>query len=223
MKRNLIWLALAMSVLFNVFFVVGFARARAQLELVESSNGASRVVASELDLNDEQRAVFSTLRASMRDEMAAYRDEIALTQSELAAELGRENPDLDRVRNLVARKADLDRQRQLVAVRRFGEFVDVLTPQQCRRLSSRVHHGPPGAGRRARLLERFDADGDGELNEQERAAAREHMESRRQEWEERRQKMLERFDANGNGHLDPEERDALREWRLQQRRRDHGE
>ncbi len=223
MKRNLMWLALAMSVLFNVFFVVGFARARAQLELVESSNGASRVVASELDLNDEQRAVFSTLRAGMRDEMSAYRDEIVLTQAELAAELGKEKPDLERVRNLVARKADLDGQRQLIAVRRFGEFVDVLSPEQCRRLSSRVHHGPPGAGRHARLLERFDSDGDGELNEQERAAAREHMESRRQEWESRRQKMLERFDANGNGRLDPEERDALREWRLQQRRRDHGE
>ena len=210
MKRNLMWLALAMSVLFNVFFVVGFARARAQLDLVESSNGASRVVASELDLNDEQRAVFSRLRAGMRDEMVAYRDEVALTPTELAAELGKEKPDLERVRNLVARKADLDRQRQLIAVRRFGEFVDVLSPEQCRRLSSRVRHGPLGAGRHARLLERFDADGDGELNEQERAVASERMESWRRAREERRQKMLERFDANGNGHLDPEERDADR-------------
>ncbi|MHC4109088.1 MAG: periplasmic heavy metal sensor, partial [Planctomycetota bacterium] len=213
MKRNLIWLALAMSVLFNVFFVVGFARARAQLEAVQSSNGASRVVASELNLNDEQRAVFSTLRAGMRDEMASLRDEVTLVQEDLVAELGMENPDLERVRNLVARKADLDRQRQLIAVRRFGEFVDILSPEQCRRLSGKVHHGRRGARWRERLLKKFDADGDGELNEQERAAAREYMESRRQEWEERRQKMLERFDADGNGHLDPEERDAMWEWR----------
>ncbi len=223
MKRNLIWLALAMSVLFNVFFVVGFARARAQLELVESSNGASRVVASELDLNDEQRAVFSTLRASMRDEMTAYRDEIALTQSELAAELGKENPDLERVRNLVARKAELHRERRLAGSQRFNEFLGVLSPEQCRVMSRRFHHGPPGRGRPFDALERFDANGDGKLDDEERAAAREFMETRHRERRQRRQEALERFDADGDGQLDAEERDALREWRLQQRRRDHGE
>ena len=56
----------------------------------------------------------------------------------------------------------------------------------------------------ARMRARFDADGDGELNDEERRLAREAMR------EERRQRLLERFDANGDGELDDAERQNAR-------------
>jgi len=61
--------------------------------------------------------------------------------------------------------------------------------------------------RRARwdeIRERYDADGDGELNEEERRAMREAFRERmRDRW---RQRMVERFDADGDGELSEEER-----------------
>ncbi|MHC4667725.1 MAG: EF-hand domain-containing protein [Planctomycetota bacterium] len=50
--------------------------------------------------------------------------------------------------------------------------------------------------RRAKILEEFDTDGDGQLGQEERQAA--HAKSR----ERRRAKILEKFDANGDGQLD---------------------
>lgn len=217
MKRHLIHLALALSLLFNVFFVVGFMQARAQLARVESTSGVSRLVTDELSLNDAQAAVFSRLRSSLRDEMTIHREALALTQEELVAQLAKAEPDLVRVRELVARKAELHRERRLAGSQRFNEFLGVLSPEQCRAMSRRFHRGPPGRGRTFDALERFDANGDGKLDDEERAAAREFMETRRRERGQRRQEALERFDSDGDGQLDAEERDAFRQWRWQQR------
>jgi Ca2+-binding EF-hand superfamily protein len=65
---------------------------------------------------------------------------------------------------------------------------------------------PPEA--RERVLEQFDADGDGQLNEAERQAARAGFEARRAE---KRAELLERFDADGDGELNETERAAARE------------
>jgi len=67
------------------------------------------------------------------------------------------------------------------------------------------------SSRRARIIERFDADGDGKLDEQERAAAH----------EARRAKVLERFDTNGNGMIDDAERKAIGKARKQRRLKRH--
>ena len=63
------------------------------------------------------------------------------------------------------------------------------------------HHPIPPA-----VLEQFDADKDGKLNEEERKAAREAMQAKR---EEARKKALEEFDANDDGKLDENERKAM--------------
>lgn len=70
--------------------------------------------------------------------------------------------------------------------------------------------GPPreGRGLPPEILEKFDKDGDGKLNEEERKAARD---ARRAEMEKRRQEMLEKFDTDGDGKLNEEERKAARE------------
>ena len=65
------------------------------------------------------------------------------------------------------------------------------------------------SSRRVKILERFDADGDGKLNQQERTAAR----------ESRRAKILEHFDTDGNGVLDDDEKKTAREARRHHRKR----
>ena len=86
----------------------------------------------------------------------------------------------------------------------------------------------PNAGqRRARLPQRFDRDGNGQLDKNERAAARDAREKRRADGSgrrrggkrdpEQRAKILEQFDADGNGQLDKNERAAARDAREKRR------
>ena len=217
MKTHLVWLVLAVSVLFNVFFAVGFMKARDEARRAD----VPRRVADALKLDEKQAAVFASLRSGVQDEIAVYDDTIALAQQELVEELGREQPDLERVGAIVARKVDLDQARRLAGARRFNEFVGVLSPQQCRELSREFRQGPRGR-RRFEMIKRFDADGDGTLDAQERQAAREFIEARRGEREKRRQELMERFDENQDGNLDPDERAAARDWMKQKKHRGSG-
>ncbi len=58
------------------------------------------------------------------------------------------------------------------------------------------------------VLEEFDKDGDGKLNDEESKAAREAMQAKR---EEARKKMIAEFDKDGDGKLNDEESKAARE------------
>lgn len=70
--------------------------------------------------------------------------------------------------------------------------------------SQKGHRKGPHGGPPPKIIAKFDADGDGKLNEEERKAAREAMK------EHHRQKMLEKFDTNGDGQLSHDERKAAR-------------
>lgn len=70
--------------------------------------------------------------------------------------------------------------------------------------------GPRGPMRQA-LLKRFDQDGDGRLNDSEKAEARKAGEDRRAKAKAHRQEVLSRFDADGDGKLDDTERQAMRD------------
>jgi len=80
-------------------------------------------------------------------------------------------------------------------------------------LADEATFGPPeGKGPRGpmhkKALEKFDKDGDGKLNEEERKAAHEAFKKNHPEMHK---KMLEKFDKDGDGKLNEEERQAMRE------------
>lgn len=63
--------------------------------------------------------------------------------------------------------------------------------------------GKPGhcQGKKKKMLEQFDANKDGQLDDSERAAAKQAHEA----------KLLEKYDTNGDGQLDEAERSAMPE------------
>lgn len=78
--------------------------------------------------------------------------------------------------------------------------------------------GPGGFDREA-MMKEFDKNGDGELDEEERAAMRETLRQRfgagggpggGRGQMPNREELLKRFDKNGDGELDEEEREAMR-------------
>ena len=213
MIRSLVWFILALSLLFNVFFVAGAWRVRGE---VSNGDRVTSLVAADLGLDEPQAALFAELRKSVEADQESYEEGIALLHQQLITELARDEPNLQGVRDLVDQEADLRQQRSRGRSDRFNDFVRMLSPEQCRKLSSRVGHSRRGRARWQQMLQKFDTDGDGQLNDEERAAAEEHIKAHRQDRESHRREMYERFDANGDGQLDDAERAAMRrEWMSQ--------
>ncbi len=70
--------------------------------------------------------------------------------------------------------------------------------------------GGPGRKLHDEIVKRFDHDGDGKLNEVERAEARKAGDELRARFKQHREEILARFDKNGDGQLDETERQDLR-------------
>jgi len=214
MKQKLTLSLLALSLLFNVFVLIGFTQNRSHGEETtadetRSDDTMAKRVADELKLDDTQTRAFIDLHKNLRKQSAVFGDSIALVQQNLIAELKKESPDLDHVRALVGEKAKLDHERRLAGADLYGDFVALLTPQQRQILSGRLGGGlGPGPHRPGMpppppmLLRRFDLNHNGRLDPDELKAAQEQLDARRNEFHRRHPN----FDANHDGQIDGNER-----------------
>jgi Spy/CpxP family protein refolding chaperone len=183
MNSRALLAALGVSLLFNVFVLVGFARARAHHpdRLMNDSRMIERMV-RDLNLNEQQRNVLVSLRENQRNQAQEFDESLALIRENLDAELRNPSPDLERIRALVAEEAELYRQRRMAGANMFGRFLSELTPDQRQKLRDVTrppHRELPKLG--PKVVERFDANRNGRLDPDEARAARQEMERRRQQ------------------------------------------
>lgn len=217
--RHVSWFLLALSLLFNVFFAAGYARARSEGDPGGAVASPANDVGHALGLDSRQRAAYSAMREQFDADAADLGSSVALLQRQFMDELQRAEPDLDRLRELATRNAELERERRLIAGSRMRDFVAMLTPEQRRALAGHLGRASEQERRHRWLLERFDADGDGKLNDDEKAEATTFCERRRTEWRQREADMIARFDGNGDGDLDdPGEREAMKAYWAERRR-----
>ena len=203
----------------------------------------ARMFPRELELDPAQKEVFEQLRQSMREEEAVLDETMAGVRKQLADEVQNDEPNVDRLRELIARQGDLMQQRRVGAANRFADFLNVLSPEQTRIMAKHMLRNMPGRGHGSgdggrdggrprdgspgkmppELMKRLDVDGDGILNDTERMAAQAEFEKHRRDWEARRAELRARFDADKNGELDHDEAAQMRQWLLENRSRQGGE
>lgn len=210
MSRTLLTILLLLSLVFNAFFLLG----RFSTESVAVADPGERLAQS-LKLTDRQRIRFDELRSNLQADTAAPRAHIAELQGNLAAVLEEVSPDLERARSLVEQISTERLAAQSMAADHLGSFLDILDPDQRRRLGRRMgamSHPDRGPAD----LSAFDADGDGRLDETERAEATKLIRERHNTMREQRKALAAQFDADGDGSLNPDERRAFREHLLEQ-------
>lgn len=244
MKPFMIRLALALSLLFNVFFAAGYVSTLRKLEQAEPATDVE-VVSSELGLTGTQQTHFDALRNEFRSERASHREAMGVLRQLEAQELAVDVPDQATLDEIRARRSELQRGHRAAGRRLFDEFMNTLTPEQRRRIGERMRRGGERrdrgdrgdrGGRRGRgdrgasrdeVLRNFDSNGDGRLDEAEQLAFQEAMQRRKEDhvrrqqaWEETKQRLerlaLEKFDADGNGELDDDERARAWDWKRRQ-------
>jgi len=216
MKRTtVLWALLGLSLVFNVFFVIG---ALDRDHRPRPAADIARVVA-DMDLDPQQQQRLEELRTGFRAEDTLIRQQVHEVKQAIAAELDADEVDADAMRDLMQQEADLIAARRATARSRFGQFIDLLTPEQRQELGRRMHTGtglspPPPAP--PHLVAEFDRDGDGRLDESEREEARQSVAHRNERQGHWRAELRDKFDTNENGRLEPAEREAMRSWVLEQ-------
>lgn len=199
MSRKALLVALFLSLVFNVFVLVGFARARAMHGPMRDwkidsqrepgrprqPNGPmpTKHFGKDLKLDERQQQLFAQLQEDYRQRGTVFEHSSALLRQSMNEELRKENPDIERVRELVNEESDLFRQRRLSEANLFGRFLRELSPEQRRIMVERFgrsgQHQPPPIPQR--ILEKFDLNRNGRLEPDEMREARREMERRRRE------------------------------------------
>lgn len=262
MSRHLVWLVLAISVVFNVGFAASYLTAQSSAPTdpaqeatadadpvgapgATGDSGTSAAtddrddrrarrpgpdgrggrdgrigqVVGMLQLDEDQQAYFRGLYEGMAEDEAIFSVAIGALRQQLAGAYEADDADVEAVRALHEREAELLRQRRLARAERLEAFMAVLRPQQLEVFRGLVERSwnrerPEMTDRMAE----FDADGDGQLDENEIATLRSGITERIRERTEARienqRQTRERFDTDGDGRLDRSEREAARRWEI---------
>ena len=177
MTRHLVWLVLALSVLFNLGFAASYLNARSAApdaapspepatsperpsaadeprgprgergERGDRGEARLRSVARLLDLDEDQVAYFRGLHEGLAEDEAVFGTAIAALREALAEAYRAEVPEMDRLRSLHEREAELLRQRQLARSERFEAFMAALRPDQTERFRGVLQQQSRGEGR----------------------------------------------------------------------------
>ena len=236
MTRKLPWVLLAISIIFNFAFAGGFLQARSELQTV-SAEPASRtdMVADQLKLDESQRKVYTDLRTKAQDAAQQQRKTIALARQELWSQMSDPKATPEQIRAAQQKLSELHQEYRKQMGSRFREFVSVLKPGQRETLTDKMRKSEKHHRGGKYLLEKFDRNRDGRLDEKERAEARRVIYSRMrqhprgrsgshggrhptwnpssrdpQRMEAMRKRMLEMFDKDGDGKLSEDEKSAWR-------------
>ncbi len=217
-------LALCASLSFNVAFLAA-QRQEPPSETAKARSTSSQQFAAltnTLDLSPEQRQACRELSNTWNAERKVLGESIGLLRAEVRSLMDGSPVDLIALRERTDRIAELHHERRKAGLARMEEFLTLLTPDQSRairnlRPEQLVSPPPPQTNVPEEAWTRFDANQDGQLDEDEREAALLSIRDRAKSRDSRMRQLREKFDANQDGELDPEERRALREHLHQHR------
>jgi len=216
MTHKLPWMLLTLSLVFNFFFAGGFFEARSTGDQVQAEDG-TQVVAQRLGLSDEQSRAYVQLRDDMAAKARQARESIFAARQELWGAVSGDLADPRRTQDLIEFEAEQTQQLRLQMAEHLGSFMRILNPQQRRTLMEAIQRREATHPFAGQAFQRFDANRDGKLDDQERAAVRERLGSRLPEIQRMRQRLLDRFDTDDDGKLSPEERQealkAMENWK----------
>lgn len=160
-RHGLLILALGLSLVFNVFVLVGFVQSRAANQQQrrpdefqppgpqpgvpphEPEETVVKRVTRELKLDDSQQKSFADLHARQRAQALVFDASMAIIRQDMSDELAKDSPDPQRLRTLIGQEADLMRERRVTGAELMSNFVSILKPEQRKTFARRVGLLPP--------------------------------------------------------------------------------
>ena len=124
MKAKAPWILLAVSLAFNVFFTVGYVRAKGRMAKCRGFKGRARIIARKLKLDDRRQQEFENVLG----EFDQLRKDRAPQRDAFMAELIKDKPDEKVLEEFMAGEAATTRRLAKLALMR--KFIGLLSPQQ---------------------------------------------------------------------------------------------
>ncbi len=149
-RVRLLWVALALSLTLNIFFVAGLLWSRAAEPMVRPFPERLAQVADEINLSQDQRVAFQQLLRELQDRRELLRDSNHPIFQRIWDQLGAAQPDQAIIGRLVDEATENRRAYQMDLSAAFGRFLATLSPDQRARfveLAKRPHDrkgAPPG-------------------------------------------------------------------------------
>jgi len=187
--NKLFQVVLAVSLSFNVMFVLGYLTAGqpavAAQEQAITSQQAGNLVADKLHLDSNQKEQFVRLREETAARLRELRELIGQYEAVLWSEMAGPGRDWQRIASIRGELEELRRDQRELRWQQYQKFLALLTDEQRRIVEEKMRRqAGPGVGR-PDLRERFDSDGDGRLSDAERARAVQAMRERARRFRER--------------------------------------
>lgn len=141
-RARLVWIALALSLTLNVFFIGGLAWMKFAMHGPIPPMERMQRLGQSLNLNDDQRLAFDQFVRVVRQRGRFIRETNQPLFERIWAELGKPSPDLDAVAKLGAEINNNRQTFQNEASTALLAFVKTLSPEQRAKLAGMAH----GAG-----------------------------------------------------------------------------
>lgn len=220
MNRSILVFLLGLSLIFNVFFIIGAMTWRTAAE--ESESVIIKDVVDRLELDSRQADAFQFLRRADQEETGLIREQLAMNNDIMMETLASDSPDINKLRTLAREDIALRSELHKVRMENHLGLVELLTPFQRQRLAEQIVRGRPTRHEHREprtfsvdVIKRFDVNGDGQLDKMERRNAREFAKQQHRARRERTRQLQQRFDLNKDGRLDREEENAMRLYLLE--------
>ena len=130
MKVRVLGILLVLSLAFNLAFALGFLHARQQLARLQTPEGRWEALVSELELTEAQQREASVIRARGLSRLLPLRDRHNADLVAFWDEMMADEPDAERVREIVERTSDATNEARRVRAELTRQLMLVFTPEQ---------------------------------------------------------------------------------------------
>jgi Spy/CpxP family protein refolding chaperone len=129
-RHRLVWVALALSLTLNVFFLAGLVWSKMAAEQPMSPAQRFQELGRELALDPKEGALFETFGRTVRDRGRALRQANEPLLERIWAELAKPNPDEALIAGLLEQASENRRAFQKATATALTDFLRALTPEQ---------------------------------------------------------------------------------------------
>jgi Spy/CpxP family protein refolding chaperone len=142
-RHPLVWIALALSLALNLFFVAGALWTRFHAPPPLTREERFDQMATALALDPQQRAAFAGYSQTMRGQLEAMRQAASPLVRAAWTELSKPRADENKVMELLDEAEQLRRNHLNEITEATLRFLRTLTPEQRAQFVKVVHQGPP--------------------------------------------------------------------------------
>ena len=129
-NKRLLIIFLIISVSFNVFFILGYARSRHVVNMLKTPEGRTNFVAKKLKLTKDQKRIFIQLAKEFMTEKFQFKKDYSKEIETFWQEMLKSKPDFQKISAGLELRLTLDRKLQPLQQDFLQKLLKILTPEQ---------------------------------------------------------------------------------------------